>query len=298
LDIKKFLSERPNYYQVILISRPHNAQELFSLIRNKCPNSTVIYDAEALFSQREIIRCNLSGISLSQADEQKLIKDEIALLKRADIVVTVSDVERNIMVQNGVQNVFIWGHPISVKPNKRGFSEREGILFVGGFLTPISPNEDAMLYFVNEVFPLIQEKLDTQLFIVGTNYLESISNLSSSSIVITGTVENLEEYYERCRVFIVPTRYSAGIPWKLHEAMSYGLPAVVTPLIANQLNLTDGKEVLVGKTPQEFATQVVTLYRSETLWDTIKKAAFSHIDEVCNPNKLKQNIKDTLKKFA
>jgi len=272
--------------------------ETLDVIQTTCPDAAVIYDAEALFSQREIIRRRLIGETLSPADEHKLVQGEISLMERADVIVTVSQAERNSIMSHGIGNVVIWGHSITSKPTMRSFSEREGILFVGGFLNVSTPNEDAMLYFVHEVFPLIKEKLQTQLFIVGTNYLDSIKNLASASVVVTGRVDNLEEYYDRCRIFIVPTRYAAGIPLKLQEAMSYGLPAVVSPLIADQLDLSDGHDVIVGDSPAEFAEQVISLYTNETLWTSIRNCGLSRIQDICNPKKMKQDISDTISRVA
>jgi hypothetical protein len=222
------------------------------------------------------------------------MQDEISLMEHADVIVTVSQAERNSIISHGVRNVVIWGHSMTSKLTVRSFSERAGILFVGGFLDPACPNEDAMLYFVREVFPLIREKLDTQLFIVGTNYLDSIKNLASASVVVTGRVDNLEEYYDRCRIFIVPTRYSAGIPLKLQEAMSYGLPAVVSPLVAEQLDLSDGHDVLVADSSAAFAEQVISLYKDETLWTNIRNCGLRRVQDICNPQKLKQDIEETL----
>jgi hypothetical protein len=38
------------------------------------------------------------------------------------------------------------------------------------------------------------------------------------------------------RVFAAPTRYSPGIPLKVHDAAAHGLPVVRTPLMAEQLD--------------------------------------------------------------
>jgi hypothetical protein len=42
----------------------------------------------------------------------------------------------------------------------------------------------------------------------------------------------LEPEYDRHRIFVVPNQLSAGIPLKLIEAISRGIPAVVSELTA------------------------------------------------------------------
>ncbi len=58
---------------------------------------------------------------------------------------------------------------------------------------------------------------------------------------------------------------------KLIEAMSFGVPSVVSELTASQLDLTDGLEVLVAKSTEEFVQKVIKLYRNEKLWYKIQQ---------------------------
>lgn len=58
---------------------------------------------------------------------------------------------------------------------------------------------------------------------------------------------------------------------KLIEAMSFGVPSVVSELTASQLDLTDGPEVLVAKSTEEFVQKVIKLYRNEKLWYKIQQ---------------------------
>ena len=52
---------------------------------------------------------------------------------------------------------------------------------------------------------------------------------------------------------------------KLIEAMSFGVPSVVSELTASQLDLTDGPEVLIAKSTEEFVQKVIKLYQNEKL---------------------------------
>lgn len=78
--------------------------------------------------------------------------------------------------------------------------------------------------------------------------------------------------------------------------MSYGLPAVVTELIASQLNLNNSKAVLVGKNPEDFANKVVDLYNDKELWLEIRNNALEYIQRECNPEKLKKELNEIILK--
>ena len=297
LDFIRFAQDRAGYYDLILVSRPHNMEMAVETIKRFFSNAVLLYDAEAMFSIREILKAKAKGIKLKDEVKERMINNEINLMKRADLIITISENERRtILERERLDSIEVWGHPINVNIPKKVFHERKDILFVGGFFALDSPNEDAVLYFAKEVFPNMQKELSCRLFIVGINPPDSVKKLSSSSIIVTGYVEDLREYYDKCRIFVVPHRYSAGIPWKLQEAMSYGIPSVVSELTASQLDLTDGKEVLIAKNPDEFVQKIIKIYHDEKLWYQIQQNALKCIQETCNPEILKTTLNKIIMK--
>ena len=297
LDFNQFAQDRAGYYDLILVSRPHNMEMAIAAIKRFFSNAVLLYDAEAMFSIREILKAKVKGIKLKDEDKERMISNEINLMKRADLIITISENERRTIVEREkLDNIEIWGHPINVNIPKKGFHERKDLLFVGGFFALESPNEDAVLYFAKEVFPKIQKELSCRLFIVGINPPDSVKKLSSSSVIVTGFVPDLREYYDKCRIFVVPHRYSAGIPWKLQEAMSYGIPSVVSELTASQLDLTDGNEVLIAKDAEEFVQKIIKIYQDEKLWHQIQQNTLEYIKDTCNPEIHKTTLNELLMK--
>jgi glycosyltransferase involved in cell wall biosynthesis len=94
-------------------------------------------------------------------------------------------------------------------------------------------------------------------------------------ITLRGTVSNLEPLYNVHRVFVAPTRYAAGLPYKVFEAASYGVPVVATDLLCRQLGWTDKDEILSAGAddPKAFAAAVITLYRDKALWRRLREGA-------------------------
>ena len=297
LDFMQFAKDRCDNYDIIIVSRPHNMDKVFDIVKRYFFNAILIYDAEAIYCKRDILKSKLRGSRLDDNQIRDMLKNEINLMKKADLVITVSENEKRAIIELGVDEVEILGHSIPVMGNtEKSFDERKDILFVGGFLCPDSPNEDAVLYFAKEIFPRLLKDLNCRLFIVGVNPPNSIMNLSSSSIVVTGFVEDIKEYYENCRVFVVPHRFSAGIPWKLHEAMSYGIPSVVSDLTASQLDLEDGVEVLIAKDAEEFANKIKRLYKDQDLWISMQQNSFKKIRDTCDPEIMKTVLDRIIKK--
>jgi O-antigen biosynthesis protein len=92
-------------------------------------------------------------------------------------------------------------------------------------------------------------------------------------------VDDLRPVYDAHRVFVAPTRYAAGIPYKVHEAASYGLPVVATELLARQLEWRDGSDLTVARNgdPHAFAERVVSLYRDEAQWRRLRENALNRL---------------------
>ena len=210
---------------------------------------------------------------------------------------TVSDREKGLLEQAAPDfqgQIAVWGHPVEARPTPRSFGERRDLLFLGSFFAPLSPNRDALAYFVREVLPAIHRQLACRLQVVGYNAQEAVGHLASDRLEVVGYARDLTPYYDGCRVFVVPHRYSAGIPLKLCEAMARGLPAVVSDLTAAQLGVEDGREVLVGRTPEELAEQVVRLYADKALWNELRANALEFVRQRHDPETLGRALDDIL----
>ena len=54
-----------------------------------------------------------------------MINKEIGLLKKVDLIITVSEREKRGL--NNINNIVVWGHPVVVKNPENGFHERKDI---------------------------------------------------------------------------------------------------------------------------------------------------------------------------
>jgi glycosyltransferase involved in cell wall biosynthesis len=179
----------------------------------------------------------------------------------------------------GFSDVSVLGHARALAPTPRAFDERKGLLFLGAIHDQDSPNLDGLEWFAEHVLPLLEEALpeDADITIAGTvNRRIDLSRLGRAPrIVLAGPVEELAPLFDRHRVFFAPTRFAGGIPFKLHEAASFGLPAVASDILARQIGWADGGEILAAPTtdPAAFAAQITRLYTDAALWHRLRETA-------------------------
>ena len=281
-----FLTARQGAYDVVIVSRPHNMAVLRAILKQRGPllqGARIVYDAEALFSLRDIAKAALSGPVSDTAEQQRQIAAEMALATGADCVVAVSEVEAGHYRAAGYSEVQVLGHTLLPVPQPKPFEARNGFLFVGALPADDTPNADSLRWFVGEVWPHIVARLGSaaQLRIVGVCQAPSVLALARPGIQVLGQAEDLAAQLDAARVFIVPTRYAAGVPHKAHEAAARGLPMVVTPLIADQLGWRD--RVPVGADPQAFAEACLRLHGDPRHWGQVRDQLLTAVARDCSP---------------
>jgi O-antigen biosynthesis protein len=298
--LEKFLQERRGYYDIVFVSRPHNMEHLENVLKreNYLEHAKIIYDAEALYCLREIERRRLYGEKIVPEEIQTEIDKELKLARRSDCIVSVSENERRQFLEFGYQNVRVIGHSVEVCPTPNTFQERQNFLFVGAIYDLNSPNADSIMWLGGEIFSLIQSKMSekVELTIAGTNMVEelkaNVERLGNHSIQMVGRVDDLTDLYNRSRVFVVPTRFAAGIPHKAHEAAANGIPMVVTSLIANQLGWVNESDLLVADTAEEFARQCIRLYQDAQLWNKLRINALKKVKLDCSPDRFMATLRE------
>jgi O-antigen biosynthesis protein len=297
-NIEQFARDRSGHYDIVLVSRPHVFKRMVPTIQQYFPDAAILYDAEALFYTREILKAEITGSGMDNEESLKLARDEMQLIDLADLVIAVSLNTKTLMRENSSQkNIEVWEHVQEVHDSRVDFKNREGLLFFGSFFAGAgSPNEDAVLYFVREIFPEIHKILGCKLYIVGSNPTQSIKDIASASIEVVGYVEDPGQYFNNCRVNVVPTRFAAGIPLKLLQAMSYGTPSVVSKLMADQLSLLDNNQVIIANNASDFSEKIVRLYSDEELWKTINKSSLSFVKDNLSKSRMKGKLKDIITK--
>ncbi|NMC63685.1 MAG: glycosyltransferase [SAR324 cluster bacterium] len=286
-DLLNCLLQEQSNYNVIWVSRPHNMEEI-SRFRDLYPmlfyNKKVIYDAEAVFAMREVLKLELQkGIKLSDTESGRILSKELSLIRNADLVVSVSKYEAFRFKNFGCDKILVLGHAEENPPEALvSFSDRMGILSVGPILDDEAPNADAFKWFIGNVLPLIDKVYgaDYHFFThAGLIHSKKLKEKESARIRLPGFVPDISPLYLSSRIFVAATRYSAGIPLKVIEAASHGVPCVVTALLAEQLGWKEGADFLVASNAEDFAFKCAMLYRDEKLWNYISNNALDRVSD-------------------
>jgi hypothetical protein len=294
-QLAAFLKERRGTYDLVWISRTHNFPRVVPHLRAAGLGEVpIVLDTEAVVSCREAMRAG-PGFDLAAA-----IQAEFAGAEICRAILAVSDGEVALLREAGLPHVARLGTAIAPQPTPSGFAARTGLLFVGAIHRDDSPNLDALRWYAAAIWPALCALMPDPPVLTIVGYLApevALGDLATHPCLRwQGVAHSLAPYYDAARLFIAPTRYAAGTPYKLYEAAAMGLPAIATAPLAAQLGWADGAECLVRADADSFAAAIAGLYRDETLWASLRATALARLAAENDPAAFTAQVAGILKR--
>src|ERR671924_359629 len=120
--------------------------------------------------------------------------------------------------------------------------------------------------FEREVLPLVRRRLPhASLHVVGDKPPVALRAGAADGVFVTGRVSDLAPYVERAAVVAAPIRFGGGMRVKVLEALAAGKPVVASSLAVEGLDVTDGDQLLVAETDEEFAERIAHVLEDREL---------------------------------
>lgn len=279
--LRRLLTARGGMFDIVFVSRPVPMRSVIET-RWKPGRTRVIYDAEAVVSPREAQRRALFGPAWGNEEYAAALHAEIGLARGADAVTAVSMQDAALIRDVLDVPVFVLAHPVDPRAAWALWKGRKDLLFVGRLTgtSATNANVDSITWFVTQVMPILDGMIGTdwKLHLAGMVDAPELDALASPRVVLCGMVEDLDPLYSQCRLFVAPTRFAAGIPLKVVEAMGHGIPCVATPVLADQLGV-DATALPTGASAQVFAERCRVLYTDPVAWHAVRDAAVMHVEQ-------------------
>ncbi len=201
---------------------------------------------------------------------------ELRLLFRFDHIFAISGPEQKRMHRMfGVSHVSVQPLVYKALPVRKISHPCPSILFIGTLGWP--PNEDAIEWFLADMFPAIRKRIPTAEFhVVGRLGLRYVPG-AKDGLVIHGFQKDLTRHLARADVFVLPFRMGGGMRLKALTALSSGIAVVTTPLGIEGLGVRDGAECLIARQSKQFAQDVIRLLQDSMLRDRLGANALEYV---------------------
>ena len=272
---------------VVCLARPDVAAAHVDTVR-RLTRARVLYVAHDLqFLRYQRMHAVVGGMGPRWL-AWRMERIELKVMRRCDTTIVFSTAEKEILADLYPRlDVKVWPWIEELAAAGPGFDERSGAAFVGSFTH--SPNEDAALWFAEEVLPLVRRRVpEVDLAVIGAHPPPRVAALGSPRgeavpVKILGFVPDLAKHLNAARVFVAPLRYCAGVNGKILTAMAHGLPVVTTSVGAEGIGIENEREVLVADAPEDFAEAVVSLHEAPGLWARLSREALGFVGRQASP---------------
>jgi O-antigen biosynthesis protein len=274
---ERWLREHGRELDFVLLSRPEVAEAWLPRVRGATAARVIYYGHDLHFRRMRMQGDVMRDEALLRAAD-RMEERERAVWRDADVVLYPSTEEAAMAAalepSVTVRAVLPYGFD-RFGCVRRPPVERD-ILFVAGFGHP--PNEDAVIWFVQAVLPLVLARVpDARLTVAGSNPTETVRALADGIVRIEANITEagLLACYARARVAVVPLRCGAGVKMKVVEALREGVPLVTTPVGAQGLPGLDAV-AWVETEAAPFADAVCTVLLDDHSWACGSEAALAY----------------------
>ncbi|MDF3626221.1 glycosyltransferase [Brytella acorum] len=299
-DLETFFSQRSGFYDTIWICRTQNVRRLVPIIEkisHLMPLARIVADTEAVSAVREEQYDRLIGMPEDKRPTlSERLHGEFECLLIATKIVAVSRHDADLLTNYGFTDVSVLGHVQSPRPTPKPWAERSDLLFVGAIHDRNSPNYDAVVWLATVLWPMLEKTLPDNVRLVIAGHLGPDVTFSAfpqtPRIIYRGEVDDLSALYDNARFFVAPTRYAAGIPYKLYEAAAAGVPIIASDILCDQVGWLPGEEIIQSKTGEErsFYYNIISSYDNHDLWVKLRQGLLCRLNKENNFNMYCKNL--------
>lgn len=242
------------------------------LVRQMRTRSKLCYDAfnaEAAL-QRVIFNVDrtdyrrLPAAAYSFVQIGRISRMEHLLSYQADLVIAVSDEDaRELESYRPERAVPVVANGIFCDDYEKPRSQLDlgphSMVFTGKM--DYRPNVDAMIWFAEEVLPIVQSSIpDAHLYVVGQKPHPRLETLRDRQYIeITGWVKDVQPFLQNASVYVAPLRMGSGTRLKILEAMASRCAVVATSVAVSGITVDALEGIRIADTPTAMASQIISL---------------------------------------
>jgi GT2 family glycosyltransferase len=269
--VRDYLISHGSEFDAVVLSRCDFARKHIADTRLYAPRSRIVFDTVDLHFVRTDREAQITSDPETREKARQKEELEYDLIDQADETWVVSSAEQSLLREaRPHKSVEIVSTIAEIPGSKTPFALRRDWLFVGGFQH--TPNVDAVLFFVQKIYPLVSEHLpDAKFYIIGDKAPPEIVALATERIIVAGWQRDIRPFFDSAKLSVAPLRFGAGIKGKINQSMGFGVPVVATSLAIEGMPLSNRKDILVADEPEDFAHALIELYESEELWNRLSE---------------------------
>ena len=252
--------------------------EVFQYLPDNVPGKVILHTHNAesqIWGRYAGITSNPIKKWLIKFESKRIEKKEQYYAQKADLVLSApADID---FIKTGKAAPFIptyhLGNDQMLQREQLQYDETSNILMYVGTLT-WEANVDGLLWFKEQVWPDVKAKnQDIEFIIIGKNPDERLLQWAKTDdqVKVPGFVADLEPFYHKARIFVVPLRFGSGMKVKILDAFYRGLPVATTSIGMESIDALDNEHALIADSPEQFGQKINHLLSHKRDWERLSE---------------------------
>ncbi len=184
----------------------------------------------------------------------------------ADLLLPITAVDDRIIEETGCttpRHITPFGIDITESLGEGGVAQIPVAGWQGYHLAAMEwrPNQDAMKWFIRDIWPLLHTALpDFRFSFAGRNMPEALKTGLPEGITCAGEVSDAAAFILDKQILIVPLRSGGGVRIKILEAMATGKLVVSTSIGMQGIDAIPGVHFLQADIPEQFTDRIKFIF--------------------------------------
>jgi glycosyltransferase involved in cell wall biosynthesis len=259
----------------------YNVAPLVGLLQSEVPKVMNVIDSEILYGLRELRSGKLGAEPVKRLLAAILAGREHFRKFAATVTISSSDTD-SVKRYCGVRNVFTVPNGVDHErfapdPSISRMEPRQ-VIFCGSLSFP--PNVQAVEWFVTKCWDKVRRlQPNAEFLVIGKNPPAELAPRLErySGVRVIGFVDDVRRHILESSVSVAPMVSGTGIKNKILEAWALATPVVATPLAVEGLVCQHDVNLLIGKSPDEFAAATASLLEDRERCERIGAAGRAHV---------------------
>ena len=207
---------------------------------------------------------------------KRLEKFELDVLNQVDGVASISDVDRDLLLQiapslkNRIKTIHFGLNTQRYKAYQEQSGGRAVVVYIASF--DWLPNLEGIEWFLNKVWPKVMAQYPKAEFhLAGRNMPPKLKNRTDKGLRIVGEVADTASFFQQGRLLVLPLLSGSGVRIKLLESLAVGIPVISTSIGAEGVDCIHGEHILLADKPEDMAQAICLLLDDEGLRDYLGK---------------------------
>lgn len=283
-----------NDYDVILCESLYLLPYI-EIIRNNFQGKVILrtHNVEHLIWARVAENASFFKRKLLSILTRQLKKEEVSLLQKVDLILSISSVDTALFQELGIQTKIIT-LPVFIEEQNNKVDYSSSCFYHIGAMN-WQPNIEAVEALISTIFPRIKEIIpDAELHLAGSYFPENIQTNEANGIYVHGFVADKFQFINAHGIQLVNLKSGSGVRIKLLESLAMGVPTVSTNMGIEGLDKSVKDAILISENDKEFIENAVLLHSNEELRRSMGEKSIDFAQKHHNYSTIKKTFIEAL----